>query len=140
MAHSTLVLYIEEVDSKDSSRIDTRLFIYFNVIKRTYELHGCRDFESCYPYHFSVKKRKDIMSFLYDALNKGRAKLCLSLYNMYAFHDSAFIFEDFERIAVKSNEIVGYDQHTYREKALLTMLGYLKTIMPPDVSNSRKTK
>jgi hypothetical protein len=138
MAQSTLVLCIEEVDSKDSTRMDTRLFIYYNILKKSYDLHGCRDVETFYPYHFSAKKRKDIMSFLYDALNKGRAKLCLTLYNMYAFHDSAFIFEDFERIAVKSNEIVGYDQHTYREKALLTMLGYLKTIMPPNAVTRTK--
>lgn len=138
MAHSTLVLCIEEVDSNDNTRMDTRLFIYFNIFKKTYEVYGCRDFESFYPYHFSVKKRKSMMDFLFDTLNKGRAKLCLSLYNMYAHHDSVFLFEDFERIAVKSNEIVGYDQHTYREKALLTMLGYLKTMMPPDASLIKK--
>lgn len=134
MAQSTLVLCIEELEN---TRIDNRIFIYYNVLKRTYELHGCRDFQSeiYYPYHFSVKKRKDIMSFLYDTLNKGRAKLCLSLYNMFTFHDTALIYQDFERIAVKAHEIVGYDEHTYREKALLTMLGYLKTVMPPDLSN-----
>ncbi len=114
--NSIMVLCIEERDTpKEYSKIDSRLFIFWNLEENTYTLYGRRQEDKNYsgvPYCFNFENSKDVLDFVRLVIQNRLCSLTYYNYNnIYTTDDTKKLnYEFFEDNMDRNYEIIAYDR------------------------------
>jgi hypothetical protein len=133
---SQMVFMLEELnENKDKSyRVDTRMFVIFDVSRNAFVVYGKRDCEKLFcfdnpPFAFAFDKRKDVYLFLESCIGPNQFFNAV-LYNFNNISDmdsEDLTFEYFNGLIHPDYEITGFDFWTFsaqkdRVKAFLANL------------------
>jgi hypothetical protein len=129
---SNLILCIEEHDNEtDSTLIDNRIFIGWNIQDRDYYVRGKRQDTLKFkyvPYAFHCDSTHDLYNFIKFTIGQKR-NVSVILYNynnIDKLHDTELTYEFFEEQMDHEYEIAAYDEMRLKRSTLMNWLRMLQ--------------
>ena len=123
-----LVLRIDEFDCDSPHKLDTSMYILYDVNEEMYVIRGKRPNE-WQTYSFYCDTMHDTMDFVRTTICKKN----FWSYSLYNCSNLPLVSDDITFGTLESsvsfcNEVTGYDYQTYNKKALKRMLRILRNV------------
>ena len=131
-----IVLHIEEYDN-DTNKIDSSIFILYDVNKRKFIIRGKRGnfgekptVYTTYPYSFTSKKKSRVIEFLKLMLDTKNNYINITLFNYdnLPATSNEITYRFLNKNVDKRYEMTGYDKFCVTDFSLRNILNVLKSV------------